>query len=58
MALPAKQRFAFTVWGLRDKDSWLRGPNGSSPDDKPMLFDDAGAAKPAFNAVAEAFAKR
>jgi endo-1,4-beta-xylanase len=58
MALPAKQRFAFTVWGLRDKDSWLRGPNGSSPEDKPMLFDDKGAAKPAFQAVIQAFAKR
>jgi endo-1,4-beta-xylanase len=58
MALPAKQRFAFTVWGLRDKDSWLRGPNGSSPQDQPMLFDDRGAAKPALTAVIAAFAKR
>jgi endo-1,4-beta-xylanase len=58
MALPAKQRFAFTVWGLRDRDSWLRGPNGSSPDDKPLLFDDKGAAKPALAAVSQAFAKR
>jgi endo-1,4-beta-xylanase len=58
MALPAKQRFAFTIWGLRDKDSWLRGPNGSSPEDKPMLFDDNGAAKPALTAVIGAFSKR
>jgi endo-1,4-beta-xylanase len=58
MALPAKQRFAFTVWGLRDKDSWLRGPNGSSPQDSPLLFDDTGVGKPALAAVIEAFAKR
>jgi endo-1,4-beta-xylanase len=24
MALPERQRFAFTLWGLRDKDSWLK----------------------------------
>jgi endo-1,4-beta-xylanase len=57
MALPARQRYAFTLWGLRDKDSWLRGPQGNGPGDDPALFDDRGQAKPAFNAVAGAFSK-
>jgi endo-1,4-beta-xylanase len=55
MALPAKQRYAFTLWGLRDKDSWLRGPAGTGPSDMPAMFDDAGHAKPALAAVSEAF---
>jgi endo-1,4-beta-xylanase len=50
MALPERQRYAFTVWGLRDPDSWLLKWN---PDDKPLLFDGAGAPKPAFWAVAD-----
>ena len=60
MALPARQRFAFTVWGLRDKDSWLRGDkeNPSPPWDEPLLFDDAGRAKPTFWSVADAFGPR
>ena len=53
MSLPERQRYAFTLWGLRDKDSWLRGPQGSSPSDQPALFDDQGAAKPALAAVAQ-----
>ena len=49
--LPARQRFAFTVWGLRDRDSWLRNePNNSG--DQPLMFDDAGLAKPMFDGVA------
>jgi endo-1,4-beta-xylanase len=53
--LPAPQRFAFTVWGLRDQDSWLRRPpNAGDGRDQPLLFDDAGRPKPAFNAVAAA----
>lgn len=50
-ALPARQRYAFTLWGLRDADSWQRK---DQPKDTPLLFDDAGAPKPAFAAVAEA----
>lgn len=53
--LRAEQRYGFTLWGLRDKDSWLRGPQGSSPDDQPALFDDRARAKPAFDPVAKAF---
>jgi endo-1,4-beta-xylanase len=55
MALPERQRFAFTLWGLRDKDSWLRGPNGTGPSDMPSAFDDEGRPKPAFTALAQAF---
>lgn len=56
-ALPRAQRFAFTVWGLRDKDSWLRGDkeNPRPPWDTPLLFDDAGNAKPVFAALADGF---
>jgi endo-1,4-beta-xylanase len=50
-ALPERQQFAFTVWGLRDRDSWLKRENAS---DRPLLFDDAGRPKPAFAAVVEA----
>ena len=55
--LPERQRFAFTIWGLRDKDSWLRGEkeNPSPPWDAPLLFDDLGDAKTAFWAVADAW---
>lgn len=58
-ALPARQRFAFTVWGLRDADSWLRHPpNAGDGRDAPLLFDDSGQPKPAFHAVATAFRAR
>jgi endo-1,4-beta-xylanase len=53
-SLPPKQRFAFTLWGLRDKDSWLHGENAG---DTPVLFDDAGEPKPAFAALAKGFAQ-
>ena len=60
MALPERQRFAFTVWGLRDKDSWLRSQaeNPSPPYDEPLLFDDDGKAKPTFWAVADVLKRR
>jgi endo-1,4-beta-xylanase len=56
-ALPARQRFGFTIWGLRDQDSWIRR-NEHQTGDAPLLFDDAGQAKPALWAVAEAFEGR
>jgi endo-1,4-beta-xylanase len=55
MMVPPGQRFAFTLWGLRDKDSWLRGPAGTGPADMPSMFDDQGQAKPALYALAETF---
>jgi endo-1,4-beta-xylanase len=55
MALPPAQRYAFTMWGLRDKDSWLRSPlQKGDPDDRPLLFDDAGRPKPAARAFVQA----
>jgi endo-1,4-beta-xylanase len=53
MALPAHQRFAFTVWGLRDRDSWLRTAPGRLATDQPLPLDDAGQPKPMFQALAE-----
>lgn len=50
-ALPDRQQFAFSVWGLRDGDSWLKRENKA---DAPLLFDDAGQPKPAFGAVVDA----
>lgn len=41
--LPARQQFAFTFWGLRDKDSWLVAENAA---DMPAPFDNLGQAKP------------
>ena len=55
--LPAHQRYAFTVWGVRDKDSWLRGGKSGHPDDQPLLFDDDGRPKPALSAIEAAFAR-
>ncbi len=51
--LPEAQRFAFTVWGLRDGDSWLRRENAR---DAPLPFDDAGQPKLAAAALAQGLA--
>ena len=57
MALPERQRYAFTTWGLRDTDSWLvRAEGKNRPDESALLLDARGRANPAFQAVAEAFA--
>ncbi|WP_029087039.1 endo-1,4-beta-xylanase [Brevundimonas aveniformis] len=54
-ALPARQQYGFTVWGVRDAESWLRRTDyGGDPSDRPLLFDDLGQPKPVFWAVAEA----
>ena len=57
-ALPARQRFAFTIWGLRGADSWLRGPkeNPSPPWDQPLPFDDDGQPRPMLRALEAGFA--
>jgi endo-1,4-beta-xylanase len=49
--LPARQRFAFTHWGLRDADSWLIRENAA---DAPLLFDAAGRPKAAAAAWEQA----
>jgi endo-1,4-beta-xylanase len=51
LSLPETQRLGLTLWGLRDSDSWLTREDAS---DAPLLFDAAGAPKPAFAAVAGA----
>ena len=57
MALPERQRYAFTTWGLRDTDSWLvRAEGKNRPDESALLLDARGGANPAWHAVAEAFA--
>lgn len=43
-ALPRRQQFAFTTWGLRDKESWRNREDAS---DTPLLFDADGRPKPA-----------
>jgi len=50
MALPARQRYAFTFWGLRDGESWLRREDAS---DTPAPFDAEGRPKPGARAWAE-----
>ncbi len=53
MALPPARRYAITVWGVRDRDSWLtRAPHDGS--DRPVLFTDQGRPKPAAAAFAAA----
>jgi endo-1,4-beta-xylanase len=52
MDLPSSQRFAFTLWGLRDQDSWLKKENAA---DAPAPFDDAGRPKAGAAALVEAF---
>ena len=55
MALPRAQQFAFTTWGVRDVDSWLRRGSEDDGKDSPLLFDASGQANPMFHAVASAF---
>ncbi|MDO1558071.1 endo-1,4-beta-xylanase [Brevundimonas sp. 2R-24] len=54
--LPPAQRFGVTVWGARDRDSWLRrgGEHNPLSPDRPLLFDDDGRPKPAAQAFAAA----
>jgi endo-1,4-beta-xylanase len=58
-ALPPGQRFALTVWGLRDPQSWLRGEreNPAPPWDAPLMFDDTGRAKPVLAALEAGLAR-
>jgi endo-1,4-beta-xylanase len=55
MALPTAQRYAFTLWGVRDPDSWLTRSPGGDPADQPLLFDAAGDPKPAFDTLEGVF---
>lgn len=57
-AVPERQRFGVTTWGVRDRDSWLRmTPEKAAefPNDQPLLLDDGGRPKPAFAAAVAAW---
>jgi len=56
-SLPARQRFAFTLWGLRGAESWLRSSkeNPSPPWDQPSPFDDDGRPRPMLAALEQGF---
>jgi endo-1,4-beta-xylanase len=58
MALPPQQRFAITLWGVRDKDSWLQKPPNPPGVDRPLLFDDEGRPKPVAAAFVAALGGR
>jgi len=54
-ALPAAQRYALTIWGVRDQDSWLaRPPREGAGSERPLLFDNTGAPKTAARAFIDA----
>lgn len=58
MALPEKQRYALTLWGLNDGVSWLRQPPyDPRRKDQPLAFDDYGKPNPMFDAIADAIRK-
>ena len=46
-----------TVWGLRDKDSWLNSFVPGGPH-RPLLLDDTGLPKPAYYSLAQALLSR
>lgn len=49
IALPERQQYAFTIWGVRDADSWLRTASWvKDKTDAPLLFDDLGKPKETF----------
>ena len=56
-ALPEAQRYAFTVWGLRDTDSWYRQGDKDDGKDKPLPFDSFGRPNPMAAALVKGFGK-
>ncbi len=55
-ALPPAQQYAFTVWGVRDTDSWLRRDARDDGKDQPLLLNAQGRANPMLDAVRAGFA--
>jgi endo-1,4-beta-xylanase len=43
--LPERQRYGLTLWGMIDKETYLRKPPFNRIDDKPLAFDDNGQPK-------------
>lgn len=59
MDLPRIQQFAYTIWGVRDAESWVRQDwYGGDHTDAPLLWDDNGLPKPTYWAVADAMRAR
>jgi endo-1,4-beta-xylanase len=57
LQLPLAQRYAFTNWGARDRDSFLNRPSyGGDGTDVPDLFDNDARPKPAFWSLADRLA--
>lgn len=55
VALPDRQRYAITLWGLRDEDSWLQMPPfDPARGDLPLGFDDKGQPKPMLASLVNA----
>ncbi len=52
MALPAENRYAITLWGIRDPESWLIDFWGNP--EWPLLFDEDFNPKPAYHGFLEA----
>ncbi len=51
---------SISIFGVRDKDSWLENPNingADAPNSDPLLFDDNGFPKPSYYAVVASFFK-
>jgi endo-1,4-beta-xylanase len=57
--LPEHQRFAFTTWGVRDRDSWRRQPEQEAKfaGDEPLLLNDEGHPKPVLAAVVRGWSR-
>lgn len=52
-ALPANQRYALTLWGVRDTDSWLRRPPHDDGKDSPLAFEASGQPTAMGRAIAD-----
>ncbi|GAA0713707.1 hypothetical protein GCM10009430_05850 [Aquimarina litoralis] len=46
-AIPQNKKYAITVWGLKDDDTWLIPENNGRPE-WPLLFDESFERKPAY----------
>ncbi|MBW1298918.1 endo-1,4-beta-xylanase [Aquimarina litoralis] len=46
-AIPQNKKYAITVWGLKDDDTWLIPENNGRPE-WPLLFDESFEKKPAY----------
>lgn len=50
--VPAAQRYGITIWGQKDKNSWI--VTQQKLNDAPLLFDNNGKKKPAYGAMVAA----